>query len=1803
MNKLFLHGALGERFGEVWDINAANPAEAIRALFANEPLIEKYLNKKQKDGVAYGIKKEPDGEFLNREEAPLGTSKNLHMFPIPEGEGLGALIMTAASVAASIYISKKLAEAMERDDDVSTQTQAYIYNGQSNRQEQGSPVPVGYGRVRVGSNSISSSVLNYDFNSEYNQVINFKSGLYSLIPSYSKYYIPSEGPLASAALLSAFDGTSQFRMTDPSFAGLQLTREENFFGTREALYGPIENRDAQQRKYTNASVKGNWLAGYFMYEWDYFVGTNVNYLPNAVRWREGVEGSEGGNWYPNRMISPGGAFPYGVSGADAQHSAFVVLQSTPKLETNTEEPFFYPISFADGGLDYIGGDTATSPSPNGIFPITVGQRFRGGNKKNGAGWFKLESAGIHKSIDLIGEGPIEGFSDKNGNTLPFKKNIQNPTWEIVDVRTKDDDFLRGVYLDNTPVKEVLNLGGLRPEDAYNINEFDIDVGQNIDGLMGTEDQLLLEPQYLFTATTKEVAKGLFGPRNSSADTISAFVNPDDFKPNHPYPRGTVVAYNDGTTEYDYVVKTDLDNPFNSGSRYVSGDITYLQDDDAAWDAPSQFYRVTDAIGQFRLFSGQGTYVNQEQILGFDDVGRTTYYSATNEIGRFKGEYVSEADSATWAQDDFFFRSVGGANVLGAARSSEAGGLMWLSGTRPLGARIDEWAKPASVKVAVGDPTMVGAQERTVTVPSFVLAAQNQPWGSPLLEEYQPQVDLNNAIYFEKINIVSPTNVTVGGQADIALAERLFAEFDETAAARVRRGSEEQYISHTIINPLVQEAYVSLQVDELSYTHAGDQLNVTYKLGAFWALVFALLGARDLIKAGIKQAAVAARTTTITAAILSNAGTIDPAAKVSIFEALTVQEADNLPKTATAMVLAATLTVLKTALLIYVAGKWWKVGQKIENSGELWPNRARFRIKYGNEGETPYNTDVYIYGVATSPYRKDVKVYLPPNVAQKSRTIKVYRLNYQRDVVKEGEQAARYKEAMSFASVTEIVPVKLNYPNSVVIGTRVNAVDVPSVPERTYQLKLKKVAVPNNYDAETKRYFGMWDGRFFGQNNFTDKVPATQKYWTDNPAWCLYDLITSKRYGAGKFGIKSENVDKWTLYKIAKYCDEQIPTGYSPKYPKRKFQRQGGGIVKITESGFGSATFNTEFTYEGSQLALFYDDGTYESIEIASYSVSAKTITLKYNPGSESGTCAVSIDYPLLEPRYTLNAMLLKAENAFKLINEFAAIFRAYSYWSGGTINFFQDEEKDPVMLFSNNNISNAGFRYTSTARTNRTNSCTIKYIDRYNEFRPKMEYSADSKSIRENNIIEKTIDGFGITSPAQAKRASEFVVKTANLETEIIEFETNVAGSYLRPGDVIDVVDSKRTVGRFAGKILDVHISGDGKNAEIDIDFPIRTTIDPNDSANWKRINLYNLSGNQTVDSLNYLASRGFAVDDDDIDDLRASQIAQFWVTGISHNDTRLHLTNNAYSFIPGEFTWASALADARSRGGILGTVANETDQGSVGAVLPTGQIAWIGGLHIENPRPDRFIWYQPQACDSDDINYFNWADGFPKVGDPLETDASDPLITDVGDLNISSDSAEGFGNYLAVSGSSVEGDHGGWVTLSGDTQMGYIFEKQSDNRLMGLDGVQGTTFALEDSVNFATPETYKVANISEASVGTFKIQGVQYNKDKFGNIEKNTSITPPKSPLIFTEDILDAPTNVSLTVIGTNIFGLMATWDKVSGATGYKIQFFNGTTLLASFEEEADTNESITTQSFSYNGSNIIEGEGYFARVYSLVR
>ncbi|MFV3380268.1 host specificity protein J [Pseudomonas sp. NY15354] len=170
----------------------------------------------------------------------------------------------------------------------------------------------------------------------------------------------------------------------------------------------------------------------------------------------------------------------------------------------------------------------------------------------------------------------------------------------------------------------------------------------------------------------------------------------------------------------------------------------------------------------------------------------------------------------------------------------------------------------------------------------------------------------------------------------------------------------------------------------------------------------------------------------------------------------------------------------------------------------------------------------------------------------------------------------------WASYTEIVDARLTYPDSAVIGLQVDARQFGSeIPSRSYDVKGRIIRVPSNYDPATRAYAGLWDGAF-------------KLAWTDNPAWVYLDLATHPRYGAGL-----DNVDKWSLYQIAQYCDELVPNGYGKMEPRFTVNTVLAEQVEAIKALNQLASAFRGMTYWGSNSAVAVADMPSDPVKLVS----------------------------------------------------------------------------------------------------------------------------------------------------------------------------------------------------------------------------------------------------------------------------------------------------------------------------------------------------------------------------------------------------------------------------------------------------------------------------------------------------------------------------------------------------------------------------------------------------------------------------
>ncbi|WP_335992465.1 TipJ family phage tail tip protein [Acinetobacter pittii] len=127
------------------------------------------------------------------------------------------------------------------------------------------------------------------------------------------------------------------------------------------------------------------------------------------------------------------------------------------------------------------------------------------------------------------------------------------------------------------------------------------------------------------------------------------------------------------------------------------------------------------------------------------------------------------------------------------------------------------------------------------------------------------------------------------------------------------------------------------------------------------------------------------------------------------------------------------------------------------------------------------------------------------------------------------------DKMYIAAVTEVIDAKLRYPNTALLGLQYDAETFGNVAKVAMDTKGRLLKVPTNYNPATRQYVGMWDGTF-------------KEAYSNNPAWIYYDICTVDRYALGD-RLTPLMVDKWSLYRLAQYCDQMVPDGLGGQEPR------------------------------------------------------------------------------------------------------------------------------------------------------------------------------------------------------------------------------------------------------------------------------------------------------------------------------------------------------------------------------------------------------------------------------------------------------------------------------------------------------------------------------------------------------------------------------------------------------------------------------------------------------------------------------
>lgn len=451
--------------------------------------------------------------------------------------------------------------------------------------------------------------------------------------------------------------------------------------------------------------------------------------------------------------------------------------------------------------------------------------------------------------------------------------------------------------------------------------------------------------------------------------------------------------------------------------------------------------------------------------------------------------------------------------------------------------------------------------------------------------------------------------------------------------------------------------------------------------------------------------------------------------------------------------------------------------KVNKQGVKTISTSTFQTRAGSGVSRLSGGRLQVTGVITSSYAISLEnIYLPKlSETDLYNFIKVSKIEHETfsNIV---------KRDVAVTTITKINSLRLSYPHTAYLAVALDSKYFPSVPQRTFRVKGKKILIPSNYtptnpDGSDRRF--SVDGSTLGNEIYQGNWDGTFKFgWSDNPAWIYYDLLMNTRYGLGSHLRDVEIIDKWSLYEIGMYCDAVTLNDGS----------------KATSDAGGPGFF------------VGLDDGTQG-----------------------------------LEPRFSCNLLISDQKTAMGAIEDLARSFLAMMYYHNSSISvrvdrpyFFEDFNRTdqfdidnefsevppkhlkypPVLVFNNLNVKDGIFAYADVDRSTKLSAVEVTYLDKRFNYTPRTEYVEDTESIKYVGLNYKAIDGIGVTSRSQARRLARHILFESMHTTETISFTAGFDGLLTEPGDIIRVDDEIRSFHKNFGIVLGTSGTADYKNPD-----------------------------------------------------------------------------------------------------------------------------------------------------------------------------------------------------------------------------------------------------------------------------------------------------------------------------------------------------------------------------------------------------
>ena len=665
--------------------------------------------------------------------------------------------------------------------------------------------------------------------------------------------------------------------------------------------------------------------------------------------------------------------------------------------------------------------------------------------------------------------------------------------------------------------------------------------------------------------------------------------------------------------------------------------------------------------------------------------------------------------------------------------------------------------------------------------------------------------------------------------------------------------------------------------------------------------------------------------------------------------------------------------------------------------------------------------------------------------------------------------------LTFFKVTEIIPVNLTYPFSAIIGTKIDSKNFSGMPQRSFDARLKRVKIPVNYHP-TEATGPKKDKRYYDRKSEFDTASDTNK-----------QIYIGDWDGTLKEGWTDNPA--WILY----------------------------DLLVNTRYGLGQHIDSSDINkWELYKIGRFCDavdeEGFFEGV-----------------PDGRGG----------LEPRYSCNIVFNSDEKVFDSIQLISKLFRGHTFFRASEVSFTDDRVKLPIALFNNNNVKDGVFNYSNLRRDQQFNTVEVSYLDRFENFTPKVEVIEDEEDIRSRGVFKQRVDGLEVTSRAMARRIGQHLIFRTIKENQRIAFSSGLEALLCQPGDLIVVDDDLKNKKSNFGKILNV-----------DVEKQFIQLSGPYDGDSMTgQLTVYNPTGISSIDDL----------DGDAIIDRRRAEMFQ--------------ITGNAFESSFYKYTGQYVFSGYRE--GFADSDHSKSTFAQYGVY--TGEDSSQSRLLYFNT--DHTGWVFSTSFSESDADYINVGTGIHTLVD-LNTGVIAPFDSSTTDRR-SATHSYAFSNYISgdISTSRNKGVLESEISLNSPSQIvtlnivGSVGNMSYGSFVSGVDSSEYLPFIkLGSPYRFELKDTndsiYKIDSIKENSPNEYLVSAAKFDTGKFNLIEQNISIETKENTYDYnvatqlgdkTYKVLNSPQNLALSTgdssdyTDASTFFISGNWDDVTNATIYQ--------------------------------------------------